>query len=68
MLALAGRGIDLAIQGIDEVEVDDVTTFYKHPEKVCEVEVSEEDMKDAVDGGDGGQCALLVMEHHHEVL
>ena len=43
-------------------------TFYKHPEEVGEVEVSEKDMEDAVDGGEGWEGLLVIVEHHNEML
>ena len=44
-------------------------TFNKHPEEVGEVEISQENMEDAVDGWEGvRQRILFVVEQHHEVL
>ena len=44
------------------------STFYKHPEEVGQVEVTEENMEDTVDVGEGVDYCTIVMEHHYEVL
>ena len=67
MLALEETGRDLK-HGRSEVGNMYLLTFHKHPEEICEMEVSEKNMEDAVDGVEWIQGILPVMELDHEIL
>ena len=68
MPGLAGTDTGLGRWGIARIHSMVHYTFYKHPEEVGQVEVTEKDMEDTVDVGEDTEGSSILMEHHNEVL
>ena len=69
MPGLAGTDTVLDREWLDRIQHGMIhSTFYKHPEEVGQVEVTEENMEDTVDVGEDAECSSIFMEHHYEVL